>query len=73
MLDKAVPTLQHLDEFQPQTFILFMEPPSLDERIVNQAALLSIMSRPKGEQNKAAQMESLNEFLKRNQNHLPSQ
>jgi hypothetical protein len=46
MLDKAVPDLDALDKFQNHEFVLFLEPPSLDERIVNQAALFSVMSRP---------------------------
>src|SRR3954471_17176182 len=41
----------HLDEFDDigrdeEPFALFFEPPSLDERIVNQAAVLSAMSNP---------------------------
>jgi hypothetical protein len=45
MLDRAVKNLEELDGFQPDPFVLFMEPPSLDDRIVNQAALFSLMSR----------------------------
>lgn len=44
MLDKAVPNLDALDLFQSYEFVLFLEPPSLDERIVNQAALFSVIS-----------------------------
>jgi len=47
MLDEAVPTLEELDEHDPGgEFVVFMEPPSIDERIVNQVALFSIISRP---------------------------
>jgi hypothetical protein len=39
-------TLRHLDALADEEFVVFFEPPSLDERIVNQFALFSLMSRP---------------------------
>ena len=49
----SVETLQEavagLDEFvtlAPSPFVVFLEPPSIDARIVNQVGLFSIMSRP---------------------------
>jgi hypothetical protein len=47
MLAEQAPTLSHLDALSvsdDEPFCLFFEPPSLDERIVNQAAVLSAMS-----------------------------
>jgi hypothetical protein len=46
MLDARVPTLQALAEFASKPFAFFFEPPSLNERIVNQYALLSSTSDP---------------------------
>src|SRR5262249_4607514 len=48
MLDRAAPTLGHLGNLSRSIFIAFFEPPSLDERIVNQSALFSVMSRATG-------------------------
>ncbi len=46
-LAEAASTLQELDGLgSQQEFAVFMEPPSLDERIVNQAALFAMMSSP---------------------------
>lgn len=47
MLDTAADTLPKLDEMRrDQPFLVFLEPPSLDDRIVNQFALFSLMSSP---------------------------
>jgi FRG domain len=70
MLDKAVSSLHALDTFQDYEFILFMEPPSLDERIVNQAALFSVMSRPEAKVGQPAPTGRLDEFLARKQGEL---
>src|SRR4051812_47924857 len=43
-------TLERFDELAPdEPFVLFFEPPSLDDRIVNQSAVLSAMSDPEGD------------------------
>lgn len=47
MLNKAVKSLDEFDTLSRSEFVAFFEPPSLDERIVNQHALFSIMSNPK--------------------------
>jgi hypothetical protein len=44
-LERATATLEDLDSL-PGEFVVFMEPPSLDARIVNQFALFSLMSSP---------------------------
>jgi hypothetical protein len=47
MLESVCDRLEMLDELvEKEDFILFLEPPSLDERIVNQFALFSLMSSP---------------------------
>jgi hypothetical protein len=44
MLEDTIQTLEKLDGWSPdQLFIIFFEPPSLDARIINQGAILSIM------------------------------
>jgi hypothetical protein len=45
MLTRAAETLEKLQALSPNDFVLFLEPPSLDARIVNQFALFSLMSR----------------------------
>ncbi len=47
MLSGVVGTLEDLNQMQSEDFLGFLEPPSIDERIVNQYALLSIMADPK--------------------------
>lgn len=47
LLDRVADTLPKLDEMgRAHPFLVFLEPPSLDERIVNQFALFSLMSSP---------------------------
>jgi hypothetical protein len=48
LLAEHAPTLEVLDRFGgAEPFVLFFEPPSLDDRIVNQSAVLSTMSDPR--------------------------
>lgn len=47
MLDRVAPSLRELEGLSGRPFVVFLEPPSLDSRIVNQFALFSLMSRPK--------------------------
>ena len=47
MLDRAAQNRRELDHLaEDEDFVLFLEPPSLDDRIVNQYALFSLMSSP---------------------------
>jgi hypothetical protein len=46
MLESAVESLEKLREMAADAFVVFLEPPSLDARIVNQFALFSLMSAP---------------------------
>jgi hypothetical protein len=46
MLHRAAPTLESFDALSKEPFVLFLEPPSLDDRIVNQVALFSLISEP---------------------------
>lgn len=45
LLDQAASSLREFDQLAPEPFPIFFEPPSLDDRIVNQFALFSLMSR----------------------------
>ncbi len=49
MLDEVASSLQELDELTREEAVLFFEPPALDDRIVNQYALFSLMSRANGQ------------------------
>lgn len=46
MLEHAVESLLELEKLSSDEFALFLEPPSLDQRIVNQFSIFSLMSRP---------------------------
>jgi hypothetical protein len=46
MLGKQVQTLSELDGLAERDCVVFFEPPSLDDRVVNQYALFSLMSNP---------------------------
>src|SRR5579871_1248391 len=49
MLRQAANSLTEFEELHPDQFVVFFEPPSLDDRIVNQYALFSLMSDPAAE------------------------
>src|SRR5690606_8357595 len=63
LLDEVVPTLDEFDGLQAESFVIFLEPPSLDERIINQVALFSIMSALRGEGRQREAVPSLNAVL----------
>jgi len=44
MLDEIAPDLKTFDALKEEPFLVFFEPPSLDERIVNQYAMFSVLS-----------------------------
>ena len=46
MLERAVRSLPELGQLKREDFALFFEPPSIDDRIVNQYAVFSMMSNP---------------------------
>jgi hypothetical protein len=46
LLDRAAATFEALERLAADEFVVFLEPPSLDARIVNQFALFSLMSSP---------------------------
>ena len=46
MLDEVAGSLETFDALSDKEFVVFLEPPSLDERIVNQFALFSLISNP---------------------------
>jgi hypothetical protein len=46
MLAHVASSQQEFDALHPEEFLLFFEPPSLDNRIVNQFALFSLLSSP---------------------------
>lgn len=48
MLDRAAPTLRQFERLSRKPFVAFFEPPSLDDRIVNQSALFSVPSTARG-------------------------
>jgi hypothetical protein len=47
MLSKEVESLRELDALSPEPFALFFEPPSIDDRIINQFAFFSVVSDPR--------------------------
>jgi hypothetical protein len=49
MLSRAAGSLEDLVDLAPEPFPVFIEPPSLDDRIINQAALFSFMSTPQAQ------------------------
>jgi hypothetical protein len=46
LLNRVATTLDEFDDLSRDDFVVFFEPPSLDERIVNQFALFSLPSSP---------------------------
>lgn len=46
LLEEAAGGLDDLEHLADEEYVVFLEPPSLNERIVNQYALFSLMSRP---------------------------
>jgi len=46
MLTNVASSIEKLESLSNDDFVVFLEPPSLDERIVNQFALFSLMSTP---------------------------
>ncbi|MFD3003311.1 FRG domain-containing protein [Pontibacter toksunensis] len=52
VLEPIAPSLKALKSFKEEEFVVFLEPPSLDARIVHQYALFSMMSDVKAELSK---------------------
>jgi hypothetical protein len=46
MLDRVADTLEKFDRLSKDPFVIFLEPPSLNARIVNQFALFSLVNNP---------------------------
>ncbi len=46
MLSRIAESFDAFDALAPEPFVVFLEPPSVDDRIVNQSALFSILSHP---------------------------
>ena len=46
MLESGVASLSELEKLSGEEFAVWLEPPSLDQRIVNQFSIFSLMSRP---------------------------
>lgn len=46
MLNRVAGSLEDFDNLAHDDFVIFFEPPSIDERIINQYALFSLMSSP---------------------------
>jgi len=49
VLEPVAPSLKALKTFQEQDYVMFLEPPSLDARIIHQYALFSLMSDVRAE------------------------
>lgn len=47
MLERVAQNINDFDSLSSKPFVVFYEPPSMDDRIVNQFALFSVMSDPK--------------------------
>lgn len=47
LLTEAARSLRDFDQIAKEPFVAFFEPPSLDQRIINQFALFSLMSSPR--------------------------
>ena len=58
---KTIRTLEDFDKLSKKEFLLFFEPPSIDERVVNQFALFSVLSNPK---------KTIDSFLKQHVQHV---